>query len=188
MSRKVVLGSIITLGMLLAVLGIVSGQVIQQISPESQSQMERISPELPSQGEIESLVEPKSQVRTFRISCTNSEFATITSCIIGGGSCVSSHHPCFPYMCDPSTKTCAMGCESKDQCWSGTDCVGGKCVVQAYYCSADFEFSITTAGKKAYCSPYICDPNNGLCRESCTNQGHCLSGYSCDSTSSCVPG
>jgi hypothetical protein len=124
MYRKIVLISfVMILGTLLTTFRIVSGQVVQEqgqvmepINPGvSNPTMERINPGVSNPAEGESLQQPTA--RTFHLSCTNSEFATIKSCIIGDpSSCVLSHHPCYPYRCDTNTKTCAMACESIDQC------------------------------------------------------------------------
>jgi hypothetical protein len=188
MPRKVVLSSLITLGTLLAVFGIVSGQVVNEpiqiqepISP-TPNPGQVIRPGVQNPAGSESLQQPTA--RTFKLSCTNSEFATIKSCFIGDpSSCVLSHHPCYPYKCDSSTKTCAMECESKDQCWTGTDCVDGKCKVPEpvrIYCSEDNKLSMNTAGEKENCEPYVCNRVSGLCKTMCATTGDCTGGYTCD--------
>ncbi len=194
MCRKVVfISSVITLGTLWAVFGLVSGQVvnepIQVPEPSSPSSPtpppgQVIRPGVQNPAGSESLQLQPPTARTFKLSCTNSEFATITSCIIGDpSSCVSSHYPCYPYKCDTSTKTCAMACEAKDQCWTGTDCVDGKCQVPEpvrTYCSEDNKLSMNTAGEKETCEPYVCNRVSGLCKTMCALTSDCAGGYTCD--------
>jgi hypothetical protein len=125
-------------------------------------------------------------VRSIRPSCTTNEFATLVICTTKG-DCFVSQHPCFPYQCDSSTKTCATSCADGGSCAPGMTCVDGKCVYPRTFCKDDHT-SANSAGATRDCYNYSCDSWSGLCYTVCENGSDCAKGFSCNSDRVCVPG
>lgn len=123
-------------------------------------------------------------LKSIRLACVDRDVATLTICKTTG-QCSTARLPCFPYHCDDGTLTCATSCSSSDDCWLGTVCLGGRCVVQRTYCEGNV--SRNTAGEETRCEPYICDASAGTCRTRCTTSADCVGGYVCDtSIAECV--
>ncbi len=123
-------------------------------------------------------------VRSVRPSCTGNQFATLLICTTKG-DCFTSQHPCFPYQCDSSTKTCATSCADAGGCAPGMTCVGGKCVYPRTFCKDD-QTSANSAGETRDCYDYSCDSWSGLCHTVCESQSDCGKGFSCNSDRRCV--
>lgn len=125
-------------------------------------------------------------VRSIRPSCTRNEFATLVICTTKG-DCFVSQHPCFPYQCDSSTRTCATSCADGGSCAPGISCVDGGCVYPRTFCKDDHT-SANSAGATRNCDNYTCDSWSGLCHTVCESGSDCAKGFSCNSDRVCFPG
>ena len=123
-------------------------------------------------------------LKSIRLECVDPDVATLTICKTTG-QCSTARLPCFSYHCDDGTRTCASSCSSSDDCWLGTVCLSGRCVVQRTYCEGNV--SRNTAGEATRCEPYVCDASAGTCQNRCTTSDACAGGYVCDtSMAQCV--
>lgn len=125
-------------------------------------------------------------IQSFRLACASADIATLTICT-AAGECSTVHQPCFPYQCDGSAHTCSTSCSEDGQCWTGTVCFEGRCVIQRAFC--DGHTLRNTAGKETDCRPYACDEAAALCRARCTVTADCAARHVCDAAlGQCVPG
>jgi hypothetical protein len=118
-----------------------------------------------------------TMIQSFRSACANQDVATLTVCTTSG-DCTTLNQPCFPYRCDAQARTCAAGCSSNDQCWTGTVCSEARCVVQRAWCEGG-RYLKNTAGAVTDCWPYSCDEAGALCRTRCTVSTDCGSDTNC---------
>jgi hypothetical protein len=147
--------------------GAINSAETQQMQEPSTMQLQ-VAP-----GVLETVV-----LKSIRLACVERDVATLTICTTTD-KCSTARLPCFPYHCDDGTRTCASSCSSSDDdCWLGTVCFGGRCVVQRTYCEGNV--SRNTAGEATGCEPYVCDASAGTCRTRCTTSDACAGGYVCD--------
>jgi hypothetical protein len=119
-----------------------------------------------------------SQIQSITPSCPNGGIASL-QIRTTAGSLFTSRSSCFPYLCDPDTKTCATGCKGNRDCAQGMDCVSGQCEFPRTFCS-DRSTSANSRGATDDCSPFLCNKVTGLCRTVCNTAADCTVDTGCN--------
>jgi len=117
------------------------------------------------------------------LGCADAIFAREDICNTAG-QCVTTNYSCFPYTCDPTTRTCARSCASNAACSGGFACWRGQCVVPVPHCVGDI--SQSPFGTSKDCAPYHCG-TNGMCLTQCVSVNDCVPPQVCDPTGHCAP-
>ncbi|MFI5300746.1 MAG: hypothetical protein ACHREM_21905 [Polyangiales bacterium] len=95
---------------------------------------------------------------------------------------------CGEYACNGNGVTCPTGCAGDKECVAGAKCsLATKTCLQGASCAVDRSSSTDPSGVVTQCTTYLCDPKSGLCGGACALVNDCAGGYTCDSTSKCVP-
>ena len=119
-----------------------------------------------------------SQIQSISPSCPNGGIASL-QIRTTSGTLFTSRSSCFPYLCDPDTKTCATGCKGNRDCAQGMDCVSGQCEFPRTFCS-NMSTSANSRGATEDCSPFLCNKVTGLCRTVCNTADDCTVGTACN--------
>lgn len=97
-----------------------------------------------------------------------------------------------------NTPNCKTTCGEEGTCIAatpGTQCAPSRCAgvdtptqgLGPAYCPAEQEICPTGESIPFDCSPFICEPALGACRDRCTSVSHCAPGLLCDGEGMCVP-
>ena len=102
----------------------------------------------------------------------------------GHGACLPQPGiACTPYGCNQDNTACATRCDNDSECASGAVCDTNtfQCANLERKCDGDF---IVTPTSPISCAPYRC--NGGVCREECSEPGHCAAGNICTAAGRCA--
>jgi hypothetical protein len=90
-------------------------------------------------------------------------------------------YSCFPYHCNPTSKTCAATCASNADCAAGFLCQSGGCTQAPLATCLDGTTSHNNFTKvEENCGPYACGPVTGTCKDTCGTTDDCAPGFVCD--------
>ncbi|MFI5298039.1 MAG: FG-GAP repeat protein [Polyangiales bacterium] len=117
-------------------------------------------------------------------SCSGDTLIGVSTCSLGACN-APAPTSCLPYTC--ASGACVKSCAATIDCAQGFSCdIGSSKCVQGATCSDDRATSVARNGAVYQCSPYLCDPSGGNCANRCSLVTDCASGFTCDSSNSCV--